>query len=67
MSCVRKALALFALELGPEPLRAERKSEGGGNKNPPSLVLLVNDDAHAHVDDNSGKGGSESAGDDVVG
>ena len=63
MSCVRKALALFALDPGPEPLRAERKSEGGGNKNPPSLVLPVNDDAHAH----SGKGGSESAGDDGVG
>ena len=67
MSCVRKALALFALEPGPEPLKTERKSQGGGNKNPPSLVLPVNDDAHAHADDNSGKGGSESAGDDGVG
>ena len=47
---------LFALEPGPKPLRAERKFEGGGNKNPPSLVLPLDDDAHAHADDNSAKG-----------
>ena len=65
--CVKKALTLFALEPGPKLLRDERKSEVGGNKNPPSLVLPLNDDAHAHADDNSTKGGFESVEDDGVG
>ena len=50
MSCVKNALALVALDPGPDvppPVREARKSAGGGNKNPapppppPALVLPV--------------------------
>ena len=65
-------LKLFALEPGPKPFREERKSEGGGGGTRTLLHLCsqrrsVNDDAHAHADDNSAKGASEFAEDDGVG